>query len=69
MQGSKDVYKLAPAQFFILDNALNSACGLPLYEVIPEEITLSSFTTIAPTEGFKPVFPKFISASWYARSK
>ena len=51
------MYKLAPVQFFILDNALNSAWGLPLYEVIPDEITLLSFTTIAPTEGFKPVFP------------
>ena len=69
MQGSKDVYRVAPAIFLTLFNALNSACGLPLIEVAPDEITVLFLTTIEPTDGFWPVRPRFFSAIWKARFK
>ena len=47
---------------FILFKALYSACGLPLYEVDPEDIIDPSCSTTHPTDGFLPVDPKLISA-------
>ena len=55
VQGSRVVYKDAPAQFFKLFKALYSECGLPLFEVTPEEIIEPFFTTTQPTDGFVPV--------------
>ena len=47
-----------------LDRIVSDSVGYEIEgEVIPDEITLLSLTTIAPTDGFKPVFPKFCSAS------
>jgi len=48
--------------FLTLFNALYSACGLPFFEVTPEEITALFLTTIEPTDGFCPVCPRFFSA-------
>ena len=69
MHGSKVVYRVDPAVLLTLFNALNSACGLPLIDVTPDEITVSFLTTIEPTVGFCPVFPRFLSAIWKARFK
>ena len=41
---------------------MNSACGLPLTEVTPDEITELFFVMTQPTEGFCPVEPIFILA-------
>ena len=69
MHGSKDVYKVDPAISLILFKALNSACGLPLIDVTPDEITELFLTTTEPTDGFSPVFPIFCSANWKANFK
>ena len=69
IHGSKDVYKVDPAIFLTLFNALNSACGLPLIEVTPDEITDLFLTTIEPTDGLCPVCPRFFSAICKARFK
>ena len=47
---------------FLYFNALNSACGLPLREVQPDEITELFFTTTHPTEGFVLVLPRLTFA-------
>ena len=44
-------------KLIFLFKALNSACGLPLIDVIPVLITELFFTTTHPTEGLVPVFP------------
>ena len=51
-----------PLQSFKLFNALNSECGLPLYEVTADDITVLFLTTTVPTEGFNLVRPIFLSA-------
>ena len=50
-----------------LFKALNSACGRPFTDVIPELITELFLTTTHPTEGFFLVFPKLYSAILKAR--
>ena len=52
MHGSKVVYKDAPEQFFKLFKALNSECGLPCFDVAPDDITEPFLTITVPTDGF-----------------
>ena len=62
VHGSKVTYIIDPLKFIFLFNALNSAWGLTLVEVIPELITDWFLTTTHPTDGFVFVLPKLVSA-------
>ena len=68
-QGSIVTYKSEFLKSLLKFKALNSLCGLPPIEVHPDEITVLSFTTTQPTEGFKDVEPILISAWWNANFK
>jgi hypothetical protein len=61
-QGSNVTNIFEPLKFRFFFNAFASACGLPLKEVLPDDITELFFTTMHPTEGFSEVEPRLISA-------
>ena len=55
--GSIVIYMFELLKFIFFDKALNSACGLPPGEVLPDDITVPFFSTTQPTEGLVLVVP------------